>query len=492
MQKMKTDDLTVAPAHQLANMIMDGDVASEEVLEAHLDQIATLNDDLKAVATLNEEEARSRAAEADAALARNEMWGPLHGVPVTIKDAFETKGLRTTSSYPPLSDYVPRRDAVVVARLRDAGAIILGKTNMSTLAADLQSDSPIFGRANNPWDLERTPGGSSGGSGAAVAAGLSPLDVGSDIGGSVRVPAHFCGIYSLKPTEYRVPSVGHIPDWSLPSRPGEIIGVHHMGTYGPLARSVEDLRLCLSIIEGPDQRQAVLPPVPERDGRRRPLQEYRIAWTDRFSGAPVSGETQQAVRDLAAELEQLGCHVERRDPSAFDLEAAWRTWGEIIGGELGCNMPFTLHLLFTLLFLTSGRPPMDRGIVRGLWAKRKTYHAALSRRQKLINEMEHFLSEWDAWLCPASATPAFTHRKTGAPIEVDGEEVPYMLAAAGYTSVFNLTGNPVTVLPATQSAQGLPIGVQIVGSRWRDRQLLNVAEALAEVTGGYRKPAHLH
>jgi hypothetical protein len=155
---MKTDDLTVAPAHQLASMIMDGDVASEEMLEAHLDQIATLNDDLKAVATLNEEEARSRAAEADAALVRDEIWGPLHGVPVTIKDAFETKGLRTTSSYPPLSDYVPRQDAVVVARLRDAGAIILGKTNMSTLAADLQSDSRIFGRVNNPWDLERTPG----------------------------------------------------------------------------------------------------------------------------------------------------------------------------------------------------------------------------------------------------------------------------------------------------------------------------------------------
>lgn len=489
MQKMKTDDLTLAPAHQLASMIVDGAVSSVGVLEAHLEKIAALNDDLNAVATLNEEEARQLAEEADAALARDGVWGPLHGVPVTVKDAFETKGLRTTSSYPPLSDHVPQRDAVVVARLGQAGAIILGKTNMSTLATDYQSDSPIFGRVNNPWDPERTAGGSSGGSGAAIAAGLSPLDVGSDIGGSVRVPAHFCGIYSLKPTEYRVPSAGHIPDWSVPGQSDGTIGVQHMGTYGPLARSIEDLRLCLSIIEGPDERQAVLPPVPEASDPPRRLQEYRWAWTDRFPGAPVDGETQQAVRDLATELEERGCHVERRDPPAFDFEAAWRTWGEIIGAELGSTMPFTLHLLFSLLFLTSGRPPMDRGIVRGLWARRKTYHAALSRRHTLINEMEQFLAEWDAWLCPVSATPAFTHRKTGAAIEVDGEEVPYMLAAGGYTSVFNLTGNPVVALPASQSARGLPIGVQVVGSRWQDRHLLDVAEALAEVTDGYRKPA---
>lgn len=488
MQKTKISDLALAPAHRLARMIIDSDVTSVAVLEAHLERIAAHNDDLNAVATLNEEEARLRAEKADAALADDEVWGPLHGVPVTVKDAFETKGLRTTSSYPPLSDYVPERDAAVVARLRDAGAIILGKTNMSTLAADYQSDSPVFGRANNPWDPERTPGGSSGGSGAAVAAGLSPLDVGSDIGGSVRVPAHFCGVYSLKPTEHRVPSVGHIPDWSVPGQSEENVGVHHMGTYGPLARSVEDLRLCLSIIEGPHQRQAALPPVPKRDGRPLPLNELRLAWTDRFPGAPVSDAVQQTVRDLAAELEERGCHVERRDPADFDVEAAWRTWGEILGAELGSDMPLKLELLFTLLFLTSGRPPMDRGLVRGLWASRKTYHTALSQRQKLISAMERFLSEWDAWLCPVSATPAFTHRNTGAAIEVDGEEVPYMLAAGGYTSVFNLTGNPVVVLPAGQSARGLPIGVQVAGSRWQDRRLLHVAEALAEAAGGYQAP----
>lgn len=491
MHKTRIGQLTFAPAHRLANMIIDGETSSMELLEAHLAQIAALNGDLNAVATLNDEQARSRAEEADAALARDEVWGPLHGVPVTIKDAFETKGLRTTSGYPPLSDHVPERDAVVVARLRQAGAIILGKTNMSMLAADFQSDSPIFGRVNNPWDLACTSGGSSGGSAAAVAAGLSPLDVGSDIGGSIRVPAHFCGIYGLKPTEHRVPSVGHIPDWSVPGISDGTISVHHMGTYGPLARSIEDLRLCLSIIEGPDEQQVAIPPVPERNRQPRPLNELRLAWTDRFAGAPVNRETQQAIRELATDLDESGCHVARRDPSSFDFEAAWRTWGEFVGGEQGSATPLKLKLLFTLLFLTSGRPAMDRGLVRGLWTTQKRYHAAMTRRQQLMNDMEQFLEEWDAWLCPVSATSAFTHRNSGAAIEVDGQAAPYMLAAGGYTSVFNLTGNPVVVLPVTRSAEGLPIGVQVVGSRWQDRHLLNVAEAMAEVTGGYQEPGPL-
>lgn len=492
MQKTDIHKLTSAPAHKLASMIIDGEVSSVEVLEAYLDQIAEHNDDLNAIVTLDENAARQRAEQADAALARDEVWGPLHGVPVTIKDTFETQGLRTTSSYPPLSDYVPERDAIVVSRLRAAGAIILGKTNMATLAIGFQTDSPIFGRTNNPWDLAYTPGGSSGGSGAAIAAGLSALDLGSDSGGSVRVPAHFCGVFGLKPTEHRVPSFGHIPDWSVPNGSNEIIGVHHMGTYGPLARSIEDLRLCLSVIEGPGKQQAVLPPVPKWDNRPRSLHEYRIAWTDRFAGAPVNAETQKAIRDLVSELDKLGCHVERRDPQTFDFAESRETWGEIIGAEYSAVLPFQLHLLFSLLFLTSGRPPMDRGILRGIWANQKRYQAALSRRRKLITTMEQFLAGWDAWLCPVSATPAFTHRKTGAPIEVDGEEVPFMLGGGGYTTVFNLTGNPVAVVPVTQSTLGLPIGVQVVGVRWQDRHVLNIAEALAEVTGGYKEPTCLN
>ena len=227
--------------HQLAQAIRERKVSAVEVVQAHLNHIAQHNPALNAIVTLDEERALQRAKEADAALARGEMWGPLHGVPVTIKDAFETAGLRTTSSFPPLAHYVPKQDATIVARLRAAGAIILGKTNMPILTVDIQTNSPLFGRANNPWDLGRTTGGSTGGGAAAVAAGLSPLEVGSDGGGSIRIPSHFCGVFGLKPTEHLVPGTGHIPD--LPGAP-KSCAAHVL----PLARwraASQDLRLCL-------------------------------------------------------------------------------------------------------------------------------------------------------------------------------------------------------------------------------------------------------
>jgi amidase len=302
--------LTFLSAHQLANGIREGEFSSQEVLEAHLDQISRHNAALNAIVTLNEEQARQRAKAADEALAHGEIWGPLHGVPVTIKDVFETAGMRTTSSFRPLANYVPQQDATVVARLRQAGAIILGKTNTPEMAGDEQTNSPLFGRTNNPWNLECTPGGSSGGSAAAVASGMSPLDIGSDIGGSVRNPAHFCGIFSLKPSDYRVPFTGHIPP--PPGSKGRGL-LRYFLTPGPLARSVEDLRLALTLIAGPDERQWEVPPIPLTASPTRNLRDLRLAWSDDF-GVPISAEIRSALADLAAELARSGCRVERRDP----------------------------------------------------------------------------------------------------------------------------------------------------------------------------------
>ena len=253
------DKLNFLTASELASLICDRRVSSQEVLEAHLSQITAHNPSVNAIVTLDEARARQRAKEADEALAHDEIWGPLHGVPVTIKDVFETAGMRTTSSFKPLATYIPKQDATVVARLRQAGAIILGKTNTPEMAGDEQTNSPLFGRTNNPWNLERTPGGSSGGSAAALASGMSPLDIGSDIGGSVRNPAHFCGVFSLKPSDYRVPFTGHIPP--PPGTKGRGL-LRYFLTPGPLARSVQDLRLALSIIARPDEREWEVPPFP--------------------------------------------------------------------------------------------------------------------------------------------------------------------------------------------------------------------------------------
>ena len=203
--------LVFLTATQLAEKIRSGETTSLEVVQAFLKQIETYNPILNAIVTLDAQGALERAKEADEALARGELWGPLHGVPVTIKDSFSTAGMLSTSSHPPLADYVPPEDATVVARLRNAGAIILGKSNLPELAGDFQTNSPIFGITNNPWDLSVTPGGSSGGSAAAVAAGLSPLEIGSDLAGSIRIPSHFCGVFGMKPTEHLVSGFGHFP-----------------------------------------------------------------------------------------------------------------------------------------------------------------------------------------------------------------------------------------------------------------------------------------
>src|ERR1043165_1190925 len=230
-------------ATEIAAAIRLRRVSALELVEMVLDRIRKYNPMLNAVCTLDEAGARARARQADAALARGELWGPLHGVPMTIKDALETAGVRTTGGYPPLSNHVPRKDATAVARLKAAGAVLIGKTNVPPLSADGRADNPIFGRTNNPWNLERTPGGSTGGGAAAVAAGLSAFDVGSDLAASVRVPAHFCGVFGLKPTEGRISNAGHIPEL-----PGEPRAVRHMNVLGPLTRSIEDLELVTKVM----------------------------------------------------------------------------------------------------------------------------------------------------------------------------------------------------------------------------------------------------
>lgn len=486
---MASNSLVHLTARELAQTIRERKVSAVEVVQAHLAHIERHNPALNAIVTLDGERALDRAREADAALARGEIWGPLHGVPVTIKDVYETAGLRTTSSFRLLARYVPKQDATVVARLRAAGAIVLGKTNMPELAVDIQTNSPLFGRANNPWNLGRTTGGSTGGGAAAVAAGLSPLEVGSDMGGSIRIPAHFNGVFGFKPTEHRVPATGHIPD--LPGAPRV---VRHMCCFGPLARSVDDLRLCFTLIAGPDGKDLDVLPVPLDSVAGRPLREMRLAWMDDFGGAPVTAETRATLARLAGSLADLGCRVERVGPPGFDYASAWQTYSEILGTMIGASLPALVRVLGRVAMpLMHVNEPTMRSLARGFRLDARQYMEALARRDALIEQMERFLDGWDAWLCPVTPTPAFTHRPSGLarparPIEVDGQRVPYWRGSISYAVVFNLLGNPVVVLPLARSSEGLPIGVQVVGRRWRDMELLAIAGQLAEVTGPCQFP----
>jgi amidase len=480
----ETEDLTFLPTVTLARLLRERRVSSREMVETLLKRIETYNPTYNAVVTVDAERALRMARAADEALARGETWGPLHGVPVTIKDVFETAGLRTTASYPPLARYVPSRDATVVARLRAAGAILLGKTNTPMLAMDFQTRSPVFGLTRNPWAPDRTVGGSTGGGAAAVAAGLSPLDIGSDIGGSIRIPAHFCGIYGFKPSEGLVSTAGHIPE--LPGRPR---GIRHMLVAGPLARSVADLRLALLILAGPDGRHWEVPPVPVEPVPGPDLRTCRIAWTDEYPEAPVSADTRSALENLADALARAGARVERTRPADLDLRTAWETWGLIAGAEIGSTTPTFLRYLLRVQFrLWAGGSPMIRAAVRGAGLRMTLYAKALTRRDRLIGILERFLADWDAWILPVALRPAFPHWKTGRPIPVDGRRVPYWIVGIGYTCIFNLTGHPVVVVPVGRSSEGLPIGVQVVGRRWEDLRLLGIAERIAEVVGPLPTP----
>ncbi len=487
-------DLVFYPAHQIAQMIRERSVSAVEVFDAHLAQISQHNSKLNAICTLDEERARQRAKQADEALARGENWGVLHGVPITIKDTFETAGLLTTAGYKPLQDYIPQQDATAVARLRAAGAIILGKTNPAELAGDFQSTNDLFPRVNNPWNLSCTPGGSSGGSAAAVAAGFSPLDIGSDIAGSIRQPCHFCGVFGLKPTDRRVPTTGHIPEV-----PGMPKSVRQMLTVGPLARSIEDLRLCFSLIAGADPRQPDIPPVPLDTPSEKSLQNLRVAWIDGWDEVPVASEIQVAIGAIANNLDQAGVHVERWIPTHFDLQETLQLYYRVAAFNMGYSQPINLNAVRkTLPFMFREATQGDKALRNLSNASHllptvlnptlKGYFEALTKRDRLIAQMDQALEPWDVWLCPVAITPAFTHRAKGAAVEVDDRKVPHYLASGAYTMPFNLTGHPVVVIPIGQTQTGLPIGMQIVGKRWKEMELLAIAQQLTQITGGFQHP----
>jgi len=478
-------DSGFATAGELARAIRECRLSAVEAYELHMARIARLNPTLNAIVIPNER-ARADAAAADAAVARGESLGPLHGVPVTIKDIFDVEGLRNTMGYPLARDNVSTRDATVTARMRRGGAVILGKTNVPLLCYDWQCDSPIFGRTNNPWDRARTPGGSTGGGAAAVAAGLSPLEIGSDAAGSIRIPSHFCGVFGFKPTEDRVSGAGH---GELPGRAQG--GLRHLVSFGPLARSVADLRLALSVLEGPDGRHIQVPPVsPVAPVSAPPRPEaVRIAWMDTLPGCPTSRETADTVRAAAAALTSAGCQLERVAPASFDVEEILATWGEINGFELGAMTPTWIRLLIRhTTFLGLGRTRWTRGLRGGLSMNAGRYFQALAARDRIVSGLDAFLAGFDAWMLPVAALPAFPHMRSGKSLEVDGVAVPYTTAVGSYAAPFNLTGSPSVVVPAGHTAGGLPIGVQLVGARWSDDRLLAVAERVSEILGPFRAP----
>ena len=470
-------------AAEIGRDIASGLVTASEVLEEHLAHIAVHNPTINAMVTLDAEGAMRRANEIDSQPAGEhpELWG----VPVSIKDAFMVRGMRSTGGYPPLSDYVPEYDATVVAHLRSAGAIILGKTNVPVLSTDTQTHNEIFGRTVNPWNVDRTPGGSSGGSAAAVASGMVPLDIGSDVAGSVRIPAHYCGIYSLKPTQYRVSTFGHIPPV-----PGTPPGINRLSVAGPLARSVDDLELALRWIAGADEHNFDIPPVALEEVLAPPIGDLKIAWTDRLGHVPVTLDTERVLAQAIEALVAAGATATKQVPAGFRFPGLWEIFGTLYWSEVSARLTpeEDEQVAYDVGFTVDSEDAFSRGAGKAVHATMRTYAQAYRERNEHVAALNQLLQAWDVFVCPVAATPAIPHIPHMSKVIVAGQEINYFERGTYYCIPFNLTGHPVVVIPTGYSDDGLPIGIQIVGQRWGEMRLLAIARAMDRIIGAYRRP----
>lgn len=452
---MTADELRALPLTALAAGLRGGELSSEAVTRAYLDRIDAVNPRLNAVVQLRREAALAEARQADGVPLQRR--GPLHGVPVTIKDSLDTAGIVTTGGTKGRTTFVPREDATVVKRLRTAGAIVMGKTNTPDLTLGYETTNLVYGRTNNPFDLERTSGGSSGGASAILAAGGSPLDIGSDTGGSIRLPAHFCGVAGLKPTVGRVPRTGHIIDYAGASQ--------FLTHVGPLARHVEDLSLVLGLIAGPDGVDPHVMPVPLRDPGAVELAGLRVAFFTRLPPLEPTAETARVVENAVARLEGAGCRTRALGPIP-DTERLYERYMAVLYGDGGAAVARQLDRW------GSAESPL-RERLRQMPALPSAELTALFEwldhwRRRLLA----LIADHDAIVCPVNVGPAPRH---GA----------FERATAAYTQVFNLTGWPSTVVRAGTSAEGLPIGVQVVAHPWREDVSLALAGCLERALGPF-------
>ncbi len=459
-----SESLLDGPVSGIAEAIRSREVSSEEVVRAFLERIEAVNDELNAVVQLRPDAALERARAADRGIADGSDLGPLHGVPITVKDSFDTAGVVTTGGTVGRSDHVPDANATAVQRLIDAGAIVLGKTNTPELTFAYETDNLVYGRTVHPEDPGRTPGGSSGGATAILAAGGSPLDVGSDTGGSIRVPSHFCGTAGLKPTAGAVPRTGHLVSFE---------GLFESLTQiGPLGRHVEDLALVLPLIEGPDWRDPHVVPRPTV-GEAGGVEGLRIAlYTDNGVMAPEA-DVVGAVLEAGRALEDAGARLEEDRPPGIEL--SMELLYDLFGADGGVGVRGFLEMCGT-----ESPSPLIQDLLELLEDRECSlpdFELRAARWDEWRSGMLGWMEGYDAVLCPACAFPAPPHGTTN-----DDDRLPGFT----YASAYNLTGWPAAVVRAGTSREGLPIGAQVVARPWREDVCLAVAGHLETALGGWQ------
>ncbi|MGB9113949.1 amidase [Bradyrhizobium sp.] len=474
-------------ACSLAKLIRDGQATSMDIVKEHVLRIKEHNGRLNAFVDLFEEEALVTAAERDRQAKEGRFLGPLHGVPVSIKEQFWIRGKSSTVNAKMHKDFVAPEDAVVVDRIRRSGAVILGHTNVPRFLVDYQVWGDLYPEGKNPYNTDCTPGGSTGGGAAAVAAGFSPLELGGDLGGSIRVPSNFCGLYGLKPTEKTVPVHGNIP---LPKDFKTFIV--HLSQAGPLARTVEDIETLWRVIVGPHESDRDTPRIEWRAPTKTSLSEYKVAWVDGWPDYPVSKQVSGAIRDFVEKLEQHGCRVEKKAPEGGVHAESLDLWMGIFPYVVAQGVPWVVRFFLKM--------DLNSTILKGMTKHRTNFNKAfrmsanhygemMLRRSIVVSRWERFFQDYDFLICPSGFGPAYPRTKVGNKLHYEDTELVYANYVWPFMGCFNASGHPAMNIPIGLGKEGLPLGVQLVGPYWSEPELITFAKHASQLSEGFVRPA---
>jgi amidase len=474
---------------ELRAMLDARQISAKDLVEQAIARIEARDGTINAVVVRDFEHARAAATKADVALARGER-APLLGIPITVKESFNVGGFSTTWGFPNQRGWKPAEDSVAVARLKAAGAVVLGKTNLATAIADWQSFNAIYGTTNNPFDLKRTPGGSSGGSAAALAAGYVPLELGSDISGSIRAPSHLCGVFGHKPTSGLVAGRGHTPPGAAPSAYDLTYG---LGVCGPLARNAADLELALDILAGPDLPDATAYRISLPPARRTALRGFRVLMIDDHPLLPVASEIRGALKEFANRLIRASATVARSSPLLPDLAESARLHTRMVRNTIAFGRP--PEFFERMRVQAAALEPEDSSLraerARAPLLTHMEWIAAELVRDRLRNQWAALFRQFDVVLCPPFSVTAFPHDhkpdQEDRTIEIDGQSFPY-LSLIVWATAATPPGLPATVMPIARSNSGLPIGVQIIGPFLEDLTTLAFARLAEREFGGFVPP----
>ena len=471
-------------ATEITKLIRDKKISCEAVAKQFLEHIKIHNETINAISDIRDyDDIMTEARAKDKLLQDGVVLGPLHGLPITVKDTYNVIGLISSNGNPKLKDNVVDNDAELVKRLKKAGAIIIGKTNLALYALDWQSTNPWFGQTNNPYNLNHVVGGSSGGSAAALASGFTTLELGTDAGGSIRVPAHFCGVCGIRTTESALSNRGNMVTPKMP-RLGR-----YLTSNGPLARNVDDLKLAMEVLWSNDQQFSENPPVALKQFKYK-SGKLNIAYSPTLDGLSLDEGYKEVYTSFLDKIHQSKHELVQSKPS-YSSNALIKLWGKIAGYDFGAamkHMPF--KGLISCLFIKSkyNDAQWAKGMRQGATSSPNDYVRALQLKDDVSDSFTRFFNKHDVWITPVSMTPAFKHQKPGIPFEINGWKVPYTKAFIPFNFPSTIPGHPIVVIPIGITKKGLPVGVQIHGQKWHDYKLLQIAKELEKLTDGFSIP----